>query len=267
MGNEVEQLKRVQLIPIKSSWTCPACERQNVVGAHEHAGGFGGPASKGKCSNCDTAVILGVERASTPPPLTPEQAKERARLIVVEVFGTEPKWTGLNTLLARLRDRIAAEIVATPYPSEGEADDDSEEVQAEQGRWQDAIREHLVKACGIPDADSWIDGAGCDSGDPLDVSLAEISQVINHFIDAADPSTPSAPVPGEHQYRGDLWIDPDGTTNFKFHIPGGDFIAASCVLQKFIKCLQDKLIRAEDCPYADLFPLHLNQRTNRIQGS
>lgn len=81
MANEVE-LKRVQLIPIKSSWTCPTCERQNVVGAHEHAGGLNGPASKGKCSNCYTEVILGIKRASTTSPsLTPEQAKAITREI------------------------------------------------------------------------------------------------------------------------------------------------------------------------------------------
>lgn len=68
-----------------------------------------------------------------------------------------------------------------------------DEVEEEQGRWQDAIREHLIKTCDIPNADSWIDGSGCDSGDPLDVSLTEISQVINHFIDEASSVAAKSP--------------------------------------------------------------------------
>lgn len=41
-------------------------------------------------------------------------------------------------------------------------------------RWQDEIRDAVIRHSGAPD--SRIDGAGCDSGDPLDLSLAEISQ-------------------------------------------------------------------------------------------
>lgn len=51
----------------------------------------------------------------------------------------------------------------------------------ELGRWQDAIREHVIKITGAPDYS--IDGAGCDSGDPLDLSLTEISQGVNFLID------------------------------------------------------------------------------------
>lgn len=58
-----------------------------------------------------------------------------------------------------------------------------EAVAQEQGRWQDAIRDKVITASQIPNADSWVDGGGCDSGDPLDVSLAEIGQVINYFVD------------------------------------------------------------------------------------
>lgn len=53
------------------------------------------------------------------------------------------------------------------------------------------------------------------------------------------------------QYSGDLWIDADGTANFKFHIEGGDFTSARHALEKFIAGLQDKLNRAETCPYAE----------------
>ena len=48
----------------------------------------------------------------------------------------------------------------------------------EQGRWQDAIYKLLCSAVGDENR-TLIDGAGCDSGDPLDVTLQEISQAIN----------------------------------------------------------------------------------------
>ena len=48
----------------------------------------------------------------------------------------------------------------------------------EQGRWQDAIYKLLCAAVGEENR-TLIDGAGCDSGDPLDVTLQEISQAIN----------------------------------------------------------------------------------------
>jgi len=51
----------------------------------------------------------------------------------------------------------------------------------ELGRWQDAIRAKVCSA--IPSSDVWVDGSGCDSGDPLDLSLEEIGQVLNHFVD------------------------------------------------------------------------------------
>ncbi len=45
-------------------------------------------------------------------------------------------------------------------------------IEAEQMRWQQAIYTLIIKETG----DDRIDGAGCDSCDPLDVTLAEISQ-------------------------------------------------------------------------------------------
>ncbi len=48
-------------------------------------------------------------------------------------------------------------------------------LEAEQGRWQQAIYE-LVSSLSGSDT---IDGAGCDSGDPLDLSLTEIHQAWN----------------------------------------------------------------------------------------
>jgi hypothetical protein len=47
-----------------------------------------------------------------------------------------------------------------------------EELDTELGRWQDAIRDVVIDESGAPDGT--IDGGGCESGDPLDLSLAEI---------------------------------------------------------------------------------------------
>lgn len=52
-------------------------------------------------------------------------------------------------------------------------------------RWQDGIRDHLIKQFDVP-ADR-IDGAGADSGDPLDFTLAEITQGIGYLIDDRPP--------------------------------------------------------------------------------
>lgn len=51
------------------------------------------------------------------------------------------------------------------------------------------------------------------------------------------------------KYSGELWLDPDGTANFKWHIEGGDFLAAREVLVKFIACLQSRLDSEQKCPY------------------
>jgi len=51
-------------------------------------------------------------------------------------------------------------------------------------RFQDGVRDHLI-SLGVPD--SRIDGAGCDSGDPLDFTKAEITQAFSYFEDAAAP--------------------------------------------------------------------------------
>jgi len=51
------------------------------------------------------------------------------------------------------------------------------ELETEQGRWQEAI---YKLACELaPDAQ--IDGGGCDSGDPLDLTLDEISQAFSYW--------------------------------------------------------------------------------------
>ena len=50
----------------------------------------------------------------------------------------------------------------------------------EQARWQEAIRELLVRY--HPD----VDGSGCESGDPLDVTLAEINMTLIHMQNKID---------------------------------------------------------------------------------
>jgi len=57
-----------------------------------------------------------------------------------------------------------------------------EAVEAEQGRWQNAIDELLVKLTG----QNGIDGSGCDSGDPLDLTLTEITLYFNAITDDGD---------------------------------------------------------------------------------
>lgn len=55
-------------------------------------------------------------------------------------------------------------------------------------------------------------------------------------------------VPSRRKHSGELWIDPDGTANFIFHIESGDFLDAQQALRKFINCLQQKLDNAKKCP-------------------
>ena len=57
----------------------------------------------------------------------------------------------------------------------------------EQARWQKAIYELLLKMTG---ADDKIDGACCDSGDPLEFTLTEIGQGLGFFRDQAVDWTP-----------------------------------------------------------------------------
>jgi len=59
-------------------------------------------------------------------------------------------------------------------------------LDAEIGRWQQAIYEACCKAVdGLREAVT-IDGAGCDSGDPLDLTLTEIGQAVNALRDEID---------------------------------------------------------------------------------
>lgn len=68
---------------------------------------------------------------------------------------------------------------------------------------------------------------------------------------ASVPTTSGGAGEKARTYSGDLWIDDDGSANFKFHIEGGDFTAARHALQKFISCLQNRLDRGVECPYSE----------------
>lgn len=52
-----------------------------------------------------------------------------------------------------------------------------------------------------------------------------------------------------HKYSGELWIDENGETNFKFHVIGGNFLDAQQALLKFVECIQERLDNAQKCPY------------------
>jgi len=67
-------------------------------------------------------------------------------------------------------------------------------VGKEQGRWQQAIYELARKRAIAPDE---IDGGGCDSGDPLDLTLTEIGQVICQLENPQDyrEAAPTKPLP------------------------------------------------------------------------
>ena len=59
----------------------------------------------------------------------------------------------------------------------------ADRVSALLGHWQDEIRGALCAV--VPDPHR-IDGGGCDSGDPLDLTLAEVAQAVNQLTDQAD---------------------------------------------------------------------------------
>ena len=62
-----------------------------------------------------------------------------------------------------------------------------DEIEKEQGRWQHAI---YLLLHGFLGADAWrLDGSGCESGDPLDVTLAEITQALNMIEERVHDAT------------------------------------------------------------------------------
>jgi hypothetical protein len=87
----------------------------------------------------------------------------------------------LATCDARVIARCGSPAIAAQVLSDHEAAATHEdEIDNELRRWQDAIRDKLIDL-GAPD--HLIDGAGCDSGDPLDFTLAEVGQGVGYFLD------------------------------------------------------------------------------------
>ena len=52
------------------------------------------------------------------------------------------------------------------------------------------------------------------------------------------------------KYWGMLWIDEsDNSTNFKFHVAGGDFASARAALTRFIGVIDDRIKNEKRCPF------------------
>lgn len=64
-----------------------------------------------------------------------------------------------------------------------ESDEQVKAIEAEQARWQERLDKQIYAA--FPDRD----GSGCDSGDPLDVTDAELRQAFNHLDDTLQKLT------------------------------------------------------------------------------
>ncbi len=101
-------------------------------------------------------------------PKQPVEVTEKAAEPCRECNGTGrmPPWPGSNGL-------VDCKLCGFPPAAPPVAEEGAAELEKEQVRWQKAIYELLVK-----ETDCTIDGGGCDSGDPLDFTLSEISQAI-----------------------------------------------------------------------------------------
>ena len=60
------------------------------------------------------------------------------------------------------------------------------------GRWQDEIRNTICAVVPVPDR---IDGGACDSGDPLDLTLAEVAQGLTQLQEQIDEQKATPPTP------------------------------------------------------------------------
>lgn len=118
---------------------------------------------------------------TTPPPIPTgiESAEEFAYSIdatITKKTTLDVKW--LTKAITSRDAAIRAEAEAQGV-RRGEA-----ELEKEQGRWQEAIYNLICERC--PEVQ--IDGKGCDSGDPLDFTLAEIGQALAYWQDKHDES-------------------------------------------------------------------------------
>lgn len=84
--------------------------------------------------------------------------------------------------VARSENQRSLEEKEPPSANAPRGQDDLKgELDKELGRWQDEIRDFVIMRSGAPDYK--IDGGGCDSGDPLDLTLSEIGLGINFVLD------------------------------------------------------------------------------------
>lgn len=67
-----------------------------------------------------------------------------------------------------------------------------EELEKDYRRWQDGIRDAVVRLSGAPEGN--IDGGGCESGDPLDFTLAEVELGFAHLDNTLRQRTERAEV-------------------------------------------------------------------------
>jgi hypothetical protein len=112
-----------------------------------------------------------------------------------------------------------------PAPDAGGEFDvlDDPRMDKEIRRWQDAIRDKLIDL-GVPD--HLIDGAGCDSGDPLDYTLAEVGQGVGYFVDQRDElHTRAAVVPGlVEALKGLGWHSQNGVDTCWCHVKSDAYV-------------------------------------------
>lgn len=55
-------------------------------------------------------------------------------------------------------------------------------------------------------------------------------------------------IPEDAPVWGELWLDVDGTVNFKFHTHY-PFIRSKYAMKNFVKIIQDRIDAADKCPF------------------
>ena len=109
-------------------------------------------------------VVMGVPKAAHPT--------DEERFEAIYAAKRAPGWDSHSKYVARWFWLLAAQSLPPQESAE----------LVEITRWQNAIYALLQKA--VPDAN--VDGGGCDSGDPLDFTLSEISQALGYLKSERD---------------------------------------------------------------------------------
>lgn len=115
----------------------------------------------------------------------------------------DPSTPGLGTEVSSRVHRERAELAQQLEPPAAGIDGEGRTL----ADWQDAIlarlRERVTRL--VPDFNPYhIDGGGCDSGDPLDLTLSEIDQAFM-AIEDAEPPAAGEPMTPEQSARDRLW--------------------------------------------------------------